>query len=351
MTRRRSFLGLSTALALVVSTAGVVGAQGEPPSPEGQAWELRAYAADAALTPVPEDVVATLLLADGVASGSAGCNQFSGSYTLDGSSLSIAPEMAQTMMACDPAIQAVEDAYVALLPTTASWQSAEAGLQLLDADDTVILEYAAPTPDLATVIALLEQLRADVGQLQARVEALEAGAPTDGPGTPDGDAGSGTGGGDGTASSTIPAQPRARGSVDTTFPAWMRDGRPPDQIANKNREIVRWRDRADDEAGYRVYARRGYCQLKPGTNPDQALEEDDFRLGRTKAVRIDRLPADTTRYRPDHQGIDDALPEMPASPYSNDQFYDLYVTAFNAAGESKRVLVGSYFLTPEFRCP
>jgi hypothetical protein len=49
--------------------------------------------------------------------------------------------------------------------------------------------------------------------------------------------------------------------------------------------------------------------------------------------------------------IDAALPEAPESPYSNDQFYDLSVSAYNDDGESKRVRVGSFFLTPEFRCP
>jgi hypothetical protein len=39
---------------------------------------------------------------------------------------------------------------------------------------------------------------------------------------------------------------------------------------------VRWRDRAEDEAGYLVYARRGYGQLKPGTDPNQVLDEADL---------------------------------------------------------------------------
>ena len=108
---------------------------------------------------------------------------------------------------------------------------------------------------------------------------------------------------------------------------------------------------ADDETGYRVYARRGYCQLRPGTDISQRLNEGDFRRGRSEPVQVDELPADIARYRPDHGAIDETLPLAPDTPYSNDQFYDLYVAAFNDAGESRRVLIGSFFLTPEFRCP
>ena len=328
--------GLSAALVLTTCLAGTVAAQDEPATPEGQVWELTAYTAETGLTPVPEGVVPSLSLADGVANGNAGCNQFSGSYSLDGTSLSIAPELAQTMMACEPDAQAVEDAYLALLPTTAAWQSSAGTLELLDAQDAVILAFVQPQPDIATVIALLEELRSELNDLRSRVDSLEAGQ--------------GAGGGD-TAPASKPAAPTASGPVETVFPDWMRDGLPPDQIADKNREVVEWRDNADDETGYRVYARRGYCQLKPGTDPNQALDERDFRLKRTRAVRVDRLPADSTSYQPDHAAIDRALPDAPVSPYSNDQFYDLYVAAFNDAGKSKRVLVGSFFLTPEFRCP
>jgi heat shock protein HslJ len=340
MAGKKSFLGLVTAVALAGSLSGAAAAQDMPSPPEGQAWTLTAYTDEAGLATVPEDLSASLLLADGVASGSTGCNRFSGSYELDGASLNIAPELALTQMACEPAAETLQDRYLALLPTTASWQSTAEGIQLLDAGGAVILEYAAGEPDLSTVVALLEQLRAEVSELQSRVDALEAGGAAD----------SGTQAGD-SATASKPAAPRSRGRVRTTFPEWMRDGLPPDQIEDLNRDVVRWRDRADDEDGYRVYARRGFCELRPGADPNQALDEDDFRRSRTKAVLIDELPADTTRYRPDHEGIDAALPVVPESPYSNDEFYDLYVAAFNDAGETKPVRVASFFLTPEFRCP
>ena len=340
MGRKTLVSATASLLALAVALPGSALAQNAPASPEGAAWELAAYLDGSEMVAVPADLSATLMLADGTASGSAGCNQFSGSYEIDGASLTIAPEMAMTMMACEPPAEALEAAYMGLLPTTASWESADDGLRLLDAEDAVILEYTGGEPDLATVVTLLEALRLEVGELRSRVDALEA--------TPASDGEAKSGGNKPAAKTTAP---RSRGKVETQFPAWMREGVPPDEIDNLNREVVRWRDRSDDEDGFRVYARRGYCELKPGADPNQALDEDDFRLARSKAVMLDELPAGTTRYRPDHAAIDAALPEAPRSPYSNDQFYDLYVSAYGDAGESKRVRVGSFFLTPEFRCP
>jgi len=338
--RNKSYLGSAALVAFAVSLPGAVIAQDMSATPEGRTWELAGYADDAGMAMVPDDSSANLLLADGVASGSAGCNQFSGSYVLDGASLTIAPEMAMTLMACEPAAEALETAYMALLPMTASWQSTDTGLQLLDAEGAVILEYTGQEPDLATVVALLEALRAEVSELRSRVDELEATATEDG--------GSQAGASE---RARKPTAPKSRGKVKTQFPAWMREGLPPDQIEDLNREVVRWRDRSDDEDGFRVYARRGFCELRPGSDPNQPLGDDDFRRSRTKAVQIDELAADTNRYRPDHSAIDAALPEVPESPYSNDQFYDLYVAAFNDAGETKRVRVASFFLTPEFRCP
>ena len=113
----------------------------------------------------------------------------------------------------------------------------------MDADDAVILEYQAAQPEIADVIALLEELRAELNALGGRVDALEAGDGTDGSAGTDGSGEADGATGDSTTAASRPAAPRARGSVETVFPDWMRDGRPPDQIDNKNREVVRWRGR------------------------------------------------------------------------------------------------------------
>lgn len=223
-----------------------------------------------------------------------------------------------------------------MLPATALAQDDPAS-----ASPDVVTTTEAADDGLAAVLAELERLGGLVLELQARVDALEAGATP-----PDSDV---------TDSPKLkrPKAPRVKGKIRTAFPDWMADEYRPEEERSdeRNRETVTWADRSDVEDGFDVYARRGFCALRKGADKDQALTAKDFRAGRGPATLIETLPADSTTYQPDHAAIDAALPEPPESEYSNDQFYDLYITAVNAAGESRPVLVGSYYLTPEFHCP
>lgn len=79
---------------------------------------------------------ATLLLDDqGRASGNSGCNQFGGSYTLEGADLHFGG-IAMTRMAC-PGRMDVETAYAAALEATRAWRLTDGMLELL-ADDVVL---------------------------------------------------------------------------------------------------------------------------------------------------------------------------------------------------------------------
>jgi heat shock protein HslJ len=79
---------------------------------------------------------ATLLLDDqGRASGVSGCNQFGGSYTLEGEDLHFGG-IAMTRMAC-PGRMDVETAYAAALEATRGWRVTDGMLELL-ADDVVL---------------------------------------------------------------------------------------------------------------------------------------------------------------------------------------------------------------------
>jgi hypothetical protein len=139
-----------------------------------------------------------------------------------------------------------------------------------------------------------------------------------------------------------PRAPRATGDTDARFT--VRD-------PNPRRGLVTWRDRADDEDGYRMYAKRVYCGLVEGADPSEALGTDDFTRLRSDFVRVGRADADATEFRPNHQRIRERLPEIPGQQYGSGEIYELYAAAFNGAGESKRVLVGTYITTPEFMCP
>jgi hypothetical protein len=101
--------------------------------------------------------------------------------------------------------------------------------------------------------------------------------------------------------------------------------------------VVRWRDRADNEDGYRVYARRSYF-----------TEACD--IARGPWVRIGELPPDTVRYEPRHARLIRLTPvDLPEAPGKLTS-YELYVSSFNEAGESERVRMGTFQKERGFFC-
>ncbi len=126
---------------------------------------------------VPFEVQPTLRLEDGMVSGFAGCNQFSGDYELDGSSLAFGGEMSVTLALCEGPGQPIEDVYLAALGTVGSW-SIEAGqMQLYDnlGDPTLAFEVPSilwtPT-QLATLLGALDAMRTRAGELQTEIGSL-----------------------------------------------------------------------------------------------------------------------------------------------------------------------------------
>ncbi len=183
----RMLLAALLAITIPTAAAALPGLAG----PEGERWDLTAYDDDGLLTSVPWNIDATLLLEDGVASGSGGCNRFSGSYEIEGEALGIGDTLTMTQAACVGDAAAVEAGYGAALPQVSSWAIADDMLRLSDATGTVILEFAQPvagltSSDIAGLVALLEAQRADldriekrldsvrIGTLPARIKALEA---------------------------------------------------------------------------------------------------------------------------------------------------------------------------------
>ena len=126
-----------TGAAVAKSSSGSSG-----PTPEGTQWALQQLAVDATLTDVPSDVAATLFLQDGLASGDAGCNTFSGDYTIDGDALVFGPMMS-TMMICEGEQASTEAVYLAAFPLVASYSVADDSLSLLDGNGEPVMTYAA----------------------------------------------------------------------------------------------------------------------------------------------------------------------------------------------------------------
>ena len=131
---------LAAALIVVVASAGA--AQTTPPvgPPQDVPWVLRELVLDGQLTDVPDGVEATLLLDDGLASGSAGCNSWSGPYTIDGETLTFGTLM-NTAMLCADGQMAVEAAFLAGLGQAATYTLDRNGLTLLDAGGQPVLTF------------------------------------------------------------------------------------------------------------------------------------------------------------------------------------------------------------------
>jgi heat shock protein HslJ len=94
--------------------------------------------------PVP-DQSPTLTFQGGMLSGQGPCNQYSASYTLDGSTLTVGP-ITSTRMAC-PDLD-LETTYLAALQSVAGWQVDPSGdLVLMDAGGAEVLRFTVPTSD------------------------------------------------------------------------------------------------------------------------------------------------------------------------------------------------------------
>ena len=101
----------STASATIAPAATVGASPAATSGLEGTLWRLTEYQAlDGNAVPVPEAISASATFAAGTVSGNAGCNDYTGGYTVDGDKLTIGP-LAATKKACGPAETVVETAF------------------------------------------------------------------------------------------------------------------------------------------------------------------------------------------------------------------------------------------------
>jgi heat shock protein HslJ len=115
---------------------------------EGLSWQLESLVLsdEAGLTPVPQEVVASIVLEDGQATGSGGCNGFSASYELDGSALSFS-EVLSTRMACPEPTMGLEQALFAQLGSVAGWSYDGGSVTLHDASGSALARLVPADAD------------------------------------------------------------------------------------------------------------------------------------------------------------------------------------------------------------
>ncbi len=138
---RRSIIGLA-----IVSIALVAAACSSNPGAggtiDGTSWRLTVQDVEGTETPAPAGVVVTAVFADGQVTGSAGCNTYNATFTASGSNLTFGT-VATTAKACDAAVDAFEQQYLANLAAAASYTATTDALTVWESGGKQLLVYEA----------------------------------------------------------------------------------------------------------------------------------------------------------------------------------------------------------------
>jgi putative lipoprotein len=103
------------------------------------AWKLTSYGPASAPTPAVADTEAGLTFQeDGTLTGNSGCNGFGGSYTVAGDQVTF-KDIVSTLMACDDARMAQEEAVHKVLTDTAAFKIEGDTLTLTNNDLVLVL--------------------------------------------------------------------------------------------------------------------------------------------------------------------------------------------------------------------
>ena len=126
-------------------------AGGSMPTPiDGSAWRLMQLPGTQSAALAKLDRPVTVRFDSGRLSGFAGCNNFSGSYTLDGDQLNIGP-VASTQMACPEPGSSIETAFHKALSGTLRYRIDGDDLTLTGASGTSLRFQQEPAPQLSGV--------------------------------------------------------------------------------------------------------------------------------------------------------------------------------------------------------
>ena len=142
---RRLIIGLAIA-AVAFSAIACSAGGGTGGTIEGTNWQLASYDVSGTSTDVPAGVVVDARFTAGQVAGFAGCNSYTGPATVSGSTIKIGP-VASTLMLCEGPGGDVETAYLAALPSAATFTATADALTLYDSTGKSILVYAAGPSD------------------------------------------------------------------------------------------------------------------------------------------------------------------------------------------------------------
>jgi heat shock protein HslJ len=132
---------------LVLAACGASGSgQGGGGDLTGKVWALSELAGKSL---VPGSGITAEFSSTGEVSGSAGCNRYSGKYTVSGDSITFSSPMASTMMMCEQAVMDQESAYLKALGEAKTHTVSGDQLTLVGTEKTALAVYGAQSQDLA----------------------------------------------------------------------------------------------------------------------------------------------------------------------------------------------------------
>ena len=120
------------------------------------AWDLFSYnnGRGAIQTVISGSSTTADFRSDGKLTGSAGCNQYSATYTTSGSKGITITQPITTLMACENNLMQQESQYLSLLPKASTYEIAGDQLTLFDSTGTKILIYKKHVSKPATIVGV-----------------------------------------------------------------------------------------------------------------------------------------------------------------------------------------------------
>lgn len=128
-----------TGLVVIALFAGVVACAGSADDPTDRTWQLTELEG----APPVEATTVDMTITEGDVSGTAGCNGYSGSASVDteSNSMTLGPEFDVTFMACADDVMAQEQGYLEALTRVTSYEMANDTLTLLDANSIAVATF------------------------------------------------------------------------------------------------------------------------------------------------------------------------------------------------------------------
>jgi heat shock protein HslJ len=143
--RLRPLPGLGFAILLITAFAGSSGSLLAATSIEGT-WKLTQYLGpNNTQVPALASATPTATFAGGMITGTTGCNSFTASYTVSGSTLTIKPGI-MSLVGCQGPVGTQEQAFMANLNTVTGFTITGSTLTLTNASGAAVLTFTDATP-------------------------------------------------------------------------------------------------------------------------------------------------------------------------------------------------------------